>query len=304
MKRKRLASALLAIAALSFSVAFATGQEVDKTCPIAENFEITTYRNVSVDGQLRATDPNGDVLSYKITTEPTKGKIDLEDDGSFVYTPAEGKRGRDYFGYRATDAQGNSSSEATVLISIKKQKTEVCYSDLEGCGAGYAACMLAEQGIFVGECVGGQYMFRPEAMVTRGDFLKMCMELSEYDVLSGVITTGFSDDNDIPSYLKPYVSTALLAGVIKGYSDGSRTAVFDPNSYISYPEAAVILNKTMRLTDVSPQTMAGTAPVWAEQACSNLSACRISDYPGEELLTRADCANMLLGAMQILGERK
>lgn len=304
MKRKVLACVLLAVAVLSLSTAFAAGQEADKSCPIAENLEITTYRNVSVEGQLRAKDPNGDVLSYKITTEPTKGEITLKDDGSFVYTPADGKRGRDYFGYRAADTKGNSSAEATVLISIKKQKTEVCYSDLNGSGAEYAACVLAEEGVFVGECIGSQYMFRPEAQVSRGDFLKMCMELSNYDVLSGVITTGFADDNDIPAYLKPYVSTALLAGVIRGYSNGSRTAIFDPSGYISYPEAAVILNKTMRLTDVNTESMTGTAPVWAEQACSNLSACRISDYQGEELLTRADCANMLLGAMQILSERK
>lgn len=39
----------------------------------------------------------------------------------FVYTPSEGKRGRDYFGYKAVDASGNLSQEATVILHIKKR---------------------------------------------------------------------------------------------------------------------------------------------------------------------------------------
>ena len=56
----------------------------ENTAPIAENFEFETYRGVSFGGQLAAVDPDGDTLSYEITTKPVKGSIDLDDDGSFV----------------------------------------------------------------------------------------------------------------------------------------------------------------------------------------------------------------------------
>jgi len=271
--------------------------------PIAENLEIATYRNVSVGGQLKATDPDGDTLTFEITTPPVKGEIVLRDNGAFVYTPKEGKRGRDYFGYKAYDEAGNVSSEATVIIKIEKQKTKIAYSDMEGNSAHCAAIALAENEIFIGESIGGQYVFNPDAPVTRGDFLTMCMKLTDSDLLSGVLTTGFADDSEIPAYLKPYVSTALLTGVISGYSDGVNTAVFNCENYISYPEAAVMLNKALGLTDVSAETYGETVPVWAAQACANLSACRISDYSDVPQLTRADCANLLYNAMKIIKDK-
>ncbi|MEA4896520.1 MAG: Ig-like domain-containing protein [Oscillospiraceae bacterium] len=288
--------ALTLVLVLSLSVinVGATGAGV---APIAENLDISTYRNTSVGGQLKATDPDGDVLKFEITTFPVKGELVMKENGSFVYTPAEGKRGRDYFGYKVYDNDGNASSEATVIIRIEKQKSKISYSDMNGNGAHCAAIALAENGIFVGENIGGQYVFNPEAPVTRGEFLAMCMKLTDSDILSGVITTGFADDSDIPAYLKPYVSTALLTGVISGYSNGVNTAVFNGGNNISYPEAAVMLNKTLDLTNVNAEAYGGAAPVWAEQACANLSACDISDYSDLPQLTRADCARLLYNAM-------
>ena len=270
--------------------------------PIAENLEITTYRNVSVGGQLMATDPDGDVLKFEITTQPRKGDLVLKENGIFIYTPAAGKRGRDYFGYKAYDNDGNVSSEATVIIKVEKQKCKVAYSDMEGNGAHCAAIALAENDIFVGESIGGQYVFNPETPVKRGEFLTMCLKLTGSDILSGVITTGFADDSKIPAYMKPYVSTALLSGVISGYSDGTNTAVFNADNYINYPEAAVMLNKALNLTDVSAEAYGAAAPVWAAQACANLSACRIANYADETQLTRADCAKLLYNAMNTMAD--
>ena len=303
MKRKTVnVIALTLMLVLTLGMIY-VGAENKSAAPIAENLELMTYRNISVGGQLKATDPDGDILRFEITTAPSKGDIVLKDNGCFVYTPASGKRGRDYFGYKAVDNNGNMSSEATVIIKIEKQKTKIAYSDMGGNGAYCSAIALAEKNIFVGECLGGQYVFNPNQPVTRGEFLTMCLKLTDSDILSGVITTGFADDSEIPSYQKPYVSTALLTGVINGYSDGVNTAVFNGESYISYPEAAVMLNKALSLTDVNTSNYNNAAPVWAAQACANLSACRISEYSHENELTRADCAKLLYNAMSVLESR-
>ena len=90
------------------------------TAPIAENLELKTYRHISVGGRLSAYDPDGGEVSFQITTPPTKGDVQLEEDGSFVYSPYYNKKGRDYFGYRARDAAGNISQEATAIIHIEK----------------------------------------------------------------------------------------------------------------------------------------------------------------------------------------
>ena len=174
---------------------------------------------------------------------------------------------------------------------------------MDGSGAYCAAIALAENDIFVGESIGGQYVFSPNDPVTRGEFLTTCLKLTGSDILSGVITTGFADDSEIPAYMKPYVSTALLTGVISGYSNGINSAVFNGDNYISYPEAAVMLNKALNLTDVSAESYGEAVPVWAAQACANLSACRISNYSDVPQLTRADCAVLLYNAMSIVEDK-
>ena len=112
-------SSLLVCAALTV-----TGPLVyaDTSAPLAENLELTTYKNVTVGGKLSAYDPDGGTLKYMVSTPPVKGVLELEEDGSFVYTPDEGKKGRDYFGYKVSDEEGNLSQEATVIIRIEKQR--------------------------------------------------------------------------------------------------------------------------------------------------------------------------------------
>ena len=88
--------------------------------PLAESFELTTPMNMPYEGKLSASDEDSGELYYEITTQPVKGELALNGDGSFVYTPRENKKGRDYFGYKAIDSDGNYSQEATVIIRIKK----------------------------------------------------------------------------------------------------------------------------------------------------------------------------------------
>ena len=90
------------------------------SAPEADNLELTTRRNTPVTAQLTARDPDGDIVCYEITTDPVKGDIELKDDGVILYTPRHDKKGRDYFGYRAKDAAGNISQEATAIIHIEK----------------------------------------------------------------------------------------------------------------------------------------------------------------------------------------
>ena len=42
--------------------------------PVAENLELTTYRNVCVGGQLSAVDPEGDAMTFEITTSPARAR--------------------------------------------------------------------------------------------------------------------------------------------------------------------------------------------------------------------------------------
>ena len=277
--------------------------------PVAENLEIETYRGVSVGGQLRATDPEGGAVSFEITTPPTKGEIDLAEDGHFVYTPEGGRRGKDYFGYRATDVDGNRSQEATVIIKIQKQKATFEYADTDGTDGAYAAVRLAEEGLFTGACLAGSYMFEPERAVSREEFLTMCVKLSGLPVLSGAVTTGFADNGEIEVWARPYVGAALRSGVISGRSDERGEAVFEPDRAITPVEAAVILDRAIGLTDAVPTWYAfdgGAVPAWAEQSAANVLSCGLLPAGvsySDETLSRGAAAQMLVAAMDVLARR-
>lgn len=289
--------------ALSLSVLLLAGigsaSYAQGMAPIAENLEFTTYRNTSFGGELSAYDSDGDELYFEITTAPIKGEIELMDDGSFIYTPRQNKKGKDYFGYRAVDSEGNCSQEATVIITIDKQKSKVSYSDMEGNAAEYASVLLSERGIFTGRQLCGKYQFCPEETVTRGEFMSMCVLLAGNDIVSGVVNTGYSDDESIPAWMKEYVSAAAINGISLTSGDGND---FDATRPISKSEAAVMLNDILGLKAVSYLTLHEELDNDAAQACANLSAYGIvkeGRLIGEEM-TRAEAAMLLASAVKIV----
>lgn len=289
-------SLVLSLFALAFGVLAAEG------APTAENLELLTYRAVSVGGRFKASDSDGQIVAFEITTPPGKGQVEVGDDGCFVYTPDEGKKGKDYFGYKAVDDQGNYSAEATVIIRIQKQKTKVTYSDMEGDSAAWAAVMLAEEGIFTGGNLAGEYVFSPYDTVTRGEFLAMCMKAAGTKLLSGVSSTGFADDEAIAAWAKPYVGTALSMGLITGYEADGVGIVFSPDQPISVLEAAVILDRVMEFTDAVAVWYGyeEAIPAWAVQSAANLSAMGITPESAslsDPELSRAEAAEMLCKAM-------
>lgn len=228
--------------------------------PIAENLKLETYRGVTMSGQLRAKDPENDALCYKLCTPPSKGMIVLQPDGSFTYTPEKRKWGKDYFGYTATDSAGNVSHEATVIISLKRQKNKVVYRDLQGHSAEYAAAVLAERGLFVGESLGGNSYFSPEMPVSRREFQSLCSAV------------GSPAPGADPGCLSP----------------------------ITVAQAAVLLAECLDLHTATAMQPCLNTPSWAQTAIRSLIACRIlpQDLSPEQLLTRSDAAQLMVRALQ------
>jgi hypothetical protein len=114
-------------------------------------------------------------------------------------------------------------------------------------------------------------------------------------MLTGITRTGFSDDDSIPMWTKPYVSTALMTGIITGFKNDDGMLVFASQEPITYNEAAVVLNNMLKITDVVTVTATEqtTCPVWSYQAEQNLAACHVMPSMGTEcgsLVTRADAA--------------
>lgn len=315
MKRRSIAICLLCAVLLCSAAMAVEVETVNVTpvitagstnrAPVAENLTLSTYKSVSVGGDFRAVDPDGDILTFRLTAEPLKGTVTV-DGSSFVYVPAAGKRGRDVFTYVAEDSAGGVSAEAQVTVQIRKQDSGLCYADLDGSPLNFAAVRLAEAGIFTGESVGAVRCFCPDTVVTRGEFLTMCAAMTDMQPLTDVTRTGFSDDAGILGWQKPYVSAALLYGVVRGSSDESGGVVFRSGDAITHAEAAVMLNNFLDITDTASVMAAEDIPVWAAQAVSNLDACDIcpvGSFRAGQTLTRGDAALLLSGALDVLESR-
>ncbi|MDR0445925.1 MAG: S-layer homology domain-containing protein [Oscillospiraceae bacterium] len=312
----RLATLLLSLT-LAFCLGIAAAAEPAaimvsagiNSAPIAENLEFTTFRGVALSGSFRAFDPDGDDMSFEITEVPKKGSVTSDGGSGFIYSPSVKSKGRDCFSYVAVDANGGVSEAATVTVQIKKQSVKTTYADMDGSPALYAALVLSERGVFTGERLGDEYFFRPDEPLTRGEFLALCLKAADAEPLDGVTRTGFFDDGDIPAWAKPYVSAALMRGIVAGYRDDEGRVMFSPNSPVTFSEAAVMVSNTFAITDVvsaiAPDSDA--IPAWAQASSANLSACGIlpdgvagiSDKP----VTRADAARLLAASTAVQDAR-
>ncbi len=55
--------------------------------PVVEDLTVQTSAGLPVEGTVPATDPEGDLLTFAVTTAPAQGTVALAADGDFVYTP-------------------------------------------------------------------------------------------------------------------------------------------------------------------------------------------------------------------------
>lgn len=290
----------------------------ENQAPIAENMSLCTYKNVPVTGYFQAVDAEGDPLTFQITDTPARGSVAAAEDGTnrFTYTPYENKTGKDSFTYVAVDSAGNISNPAKVSIRIEKASTTISYSDMDASTAHKAAIRLAEEGIFVGEYVNGQYFFSPDTPVSRSQFLAMAMAAAGLEPLEQVSVTGFADDTAIPTWAKGYVSSALMAGAIHGTRDEQGRVIFCPDATVTRAEATVILNDLMDVSDVAVQTWAGMGigtdaqDHWALQAAANLTTSGVlrpehsTARTLDTALTRADVAEMLDSSLDVMERRE
>lgn len=139
---------------------------------------ITTNEDQAVDSNVNATDPNGDALSYQITSAPTHGTAELGQGGNFLYTPDENYFGSDSFIIQVSDGNGgvktqqinvtiNSVNDKPIVDSIQnvnaaegeEANITVIATDIEGDTLSYTASTPAN-GI-VTDNGGGNFTYTP-----------------------------------------------------------------------------------------------------------------------------------------------
>jgi VCBS repeat-containing protein len=85
--------------------------------PVANNSSFTTNEDTVYNGSVTATDAEGSSLTYSVVTNPTKGVLTFNANGTYTYTPNLNANGSDSFTFRTNDGTVNSNT-ATVSITI------------------------------------------------------------------------------------------------------------------------------------------------------------------------------------------
>ena len=76
--------------------------------PVADAFADSTSEGVALNGQLTASDADGDTLTFAKATDPANGTVTVNPDGSFIYTPDANFDGSDSFTFIANDGTVDS----------------------------------------------------------------------------------------------------------------------------------------------------------------------------------------------------
>lgn len=237
--------------------------------PVPADSSFDTLQDITHKGYLAASDPDGDKITFSVSSSPKHGTLQLIDTGSglFMYTPKEGFTGRDIFRFAVTDRYGNRSQSMKVTIHVNESQKTSAFSDMTNHWAHSSAIQIAGSGILSGETVDGKLCFCPDKTVNRGDFVAVVTIAAgfEKDVIKSDVTS-FSDDMSIPHNIKSYAAFAQKGGFVNGYSENN-TLVFGSDRNISRNEAATIISRMLfperedgQKAVIESGIMSGTAP--------------------------------------------
>jgi hypothetical protein len=247
--------------------------------PVLQSASVETGRNIPAFGVLSAKDPEGDPVSVTLIEPPKKGTASF--DGLFFrYDPFHNRTGDDYFIVRAADSNGAWSAEATVGVSIARQRLEFYYADMTAHPYQFAALMLHKEGVYTGRRVGDSYFFEPDGVMNRGEFITMLITAAGLaGGMTPTVNTGLLNDGEIPAHLKRYVKRAVDEGII------SPELSFYYDEIPSRAEAVVLADRAAKISDVKAFELSmpdsGEIPDWATPSYRDLAAYRMLDlYDG------------------------
>ena len=85
--------------------------------PVTGNYHFTTPEDTPVSGQVKATDKDGDALTFTKGSDPTNGTVTVNPDGTWTYTPKPDYNGSDSFTVVVSDGKGGTDT-STVTIGV------------------------------------------------------------------------------------------------------------------------------------------------------------------------------------------
>ncbi|MFC3115100.1 retention module-containing protein [Cellvibrio fontiphilus] len=185
--------------------------------PVASNLNLVTPENIPVNGQISASDIDGDSLGYSLNSAPVNGTVVLNPaTGSFTYTPNTGYNGSDSFTVTISDGNGGTT---TSLVSIGVTPVNVAptagdlnlttdedvpvngaisANDPDGDTLSYSVTGSPASGTVVLNAATGTFTYTPNTGYTGGDSFVVTISDGNGGTTTSTVTIGVNSTNDAP----------------------------------------------------------------------------------------------------------
>lgn len=102
-----------------------TIMEAGNTPPVATDSSISTDEDVSVTGQLEASDVDENELTYTLLTDAVNGKVIVKSNGEFTYISNANYNGTDTFSFTVMDASSQATGNVSITVNAVNDKPMV-----------------------------------------------------------------------------------------------------------------------------------------------------------------------------------
>ncbi|MGO4695394.1 S-layer homology domain-containing protein, partial [Paenibacillus sp. 2TAB26] len=196
----------------------------------------------------------------------------------------------------------NEFAKFTVL-AVEKANAPVEPKDEFGDISNHWAATNIKQAVLNGFVSGyPNGMFKPDANVTRAEFVVMLMNALKLQVERAEMT--YTDTALIGAWAQESVAQAVQAGIISGFGDGS----FRPNEEVTRSEMVVMIARALNLrlkeNEVTDFEDDHQIPTWAKGAVAaikNLDLIKgkgMNEFAPNDKTTRAEAVTLLLRMLE------
>lgn len=106
-----------------------SGNRAVNAPPTFGSVALSTKQNTELQGQVAASDPTGEALTFSVLANPANGTlVSFSPTGAFVYRPTQGFLGDDTFRVQVSDTGGNTVASA-ININVHPNRAPVAASD-------------------------------------------------------------------------------------------------------------------------------------------------------------------------------
>ena len=230
--------------------------------PVANNGNLNTSEDVTVNGVFSASDVDGNALIYSIVSNGGKGTVTITNaaTGAYTYTPNAGAIGTDSFTFKVNDGLLDSNI-ATIIVNLALvndtpiadggtlntdedvvTSSVLNASDIDGDTLSYTIVSNGSNGTAViTNAITGAYIYTPNPDANGDDSFTFKVNDGQVDSNTAIVSVSIAAVNDVPvarSVSFSIVNNETVTGTLDAFDADGDVLIY---SLISIPRQGVVV---------------------------------------------------------------